>query len=65
VAPYDSNIFAIVKPAAPAPFTTIFTFFISFYATFKAFITAASVTIAVPCWSSWKIGKIFFFFRSV
>ena len=41
---------------APAPFTTILIFFLSFFWISKAFINAAYVIIAVPCWSSWKTG---------
>ena len=41
---------------APAPLTTTLTFWISFLDISKAFINAAVVIMAVPCWSSWKIG---------
>ena len=56
LAPYDNKSLAIATPAAPAPFITIRISFISFLASFKAFIKAAKVTIAVPCCSSWKTG---------
>ncbi len=36
-------------PAAPAPFTTTFTSSIFLLTTFRAFITPARTTIAVPC----------------
>jgi Na+/glutamate symporter len=35
---------------------TTFTSDLSFLVTFNQFITQARVTIAVPCWSSWKTG---------
>ena len=41
---------------APAPLTTIFTSLIDLPEISKAFINPAVVIIAVPCWSSWKIG---------
>ncbi len=41
---------------APAPLTTTFIFFIDFPQISRAFIRAAVVIIAVPCWSSWKTG---------
>ena len=52
---------------APAPFTTIFISLIDFPLISKAFINAAVVIIAVPCWSSWKTGisKISFNFSSI
>ena len=43
-----SNL-TMVIPAAPAPFTTILHYFISFSATFKELITAERHIIAVPC----------------
>ena len=43
-------------PAAPAPTTTTLTSAASFSTTRSAFVSAASTTIAVPCWSSWKTG---------
>ena len=43
-------------PAAPTPVSTIFTSSRRFPTTFRALTRAASVTIAVPCWSSWKTG---------
>ena len=52
---------------APAPLTTTFIFFIFFFATSSAFIKAADVIMAVPCWSSWKTGisNIFFSLFSI
>ncbi len=43
-------------PAAPAPDITTRIREISLPTTLSAFISAASTTIAVPCWSSWKTG---------
>lgn len=42
--------------AAPAPEMTIFTCSFSFPTTFRALVSPASVIMAVPCWSSWKMG---------
>jgi hypothetical protein len=43
-------------PAAPAPLITIRTS-VSFLSTTRsALVSAASTTIAVPCWSSWNTG---------
>ena len=44
------------RPAAPAPAITIFKSFHSFFTIFNEFNIPAVDTIAVPCWSSWKIG---------
>ena len=41
---------------APAPFTTTFISLIDLPLISRAFIRAAVVMIAVPCWSSWKTG---------
>ena len=46
----------IAVPAAPAPETTIRHSVSSFSTTRRALVRAASTTIAVPCWSSWKTG---------
>ncbi len=46
----------IAVPAAPAPDITIRTSLRSLPTTRSAFVSAASTTIAVPCWSSWKTG---------
>ena len=46
----------IAVPAAPPPATTIFTSGSCLSTTRSAFFSAASATIAVPCWSSWKTG---------
>ncbi len=43
-------------PAAPAPDMTIRTSPRFFLTTRSALVSAASTTIAVPCWSSWKTG---------
>ena len=51
-------------PAAPAPFATIFTFFIDFFTISRAFKIPATVMIAVPCWSSWNTGIFNLFFNS-
>ena len=47
---------AIAIPAAPAPLITRATSDIALFTTLRALTKAAKVTIAVPCWSSWKIG---------
>ena len=41
---------------APAPVKTIFTSLSFLLTTLSALMSAARVTTAVPCWSSWKIG---------
>ena len=46
----------MAMPAEPAPLMTTRTASIRLPTTFKALITAAPTTTAVPCWSSWKIG---------
>ena len=43
-------------PAAPPPETTIRTVERSLWTQRNALVRAASTTIAVPCWSSWKTG---------
>ena len=43
-------------PAAPTPVVTMRTSASSLPTTRSAFSSAASTTIAVPCWSSWKTG---------
>ena len=52
---------------APAPLTTTLISFIDLPQISNAFINAAVVIIAVPCWSSWKTGisKISFNFCSI
>ena len=54
-------------PAAPAPLVTTLISSIFFPVNFKAFKSAAKVTTAVPCWSSWKIGisQVSFNFSSI
>ena len=54
--PASNNNFATAVPAAPAPLITIFKSDGFFFTIFNAFVSAASTTIAVPCWSSWKTG---------
>ena len=54
--PTHSRSFATAMPAAPAPESTIFMLSSGLPATFDALISAASMTIAVPCWSSWNTG---------
>ena len=46
----------IAVPAAPAPATTTRTSASFLPTTRRALVSAASTTIAVPCWSSWKTG---------
>ena len=46
----------IALPAAPAPETTARIEERSLPTTRRALVSAASTTIAVPCWSSWKTG---------
>ena len=46
----------MATPAAPAPLITTFMSLISFLTILRAFISAARVTTAVPCWSSWNMG---------
>ena len=46
----------IARPAAPTPDTTTRTSDGFLSTTRSAFVSAASTTIAVPCWSSWKTG---------
>ena len=43
-------------PAAPAPDTRTLISSTFFPTIFRAFIRAATVTMAVPCWSSWNTG---------
>ena len=54
--PKVCNNLQIESPAAPAPATTIFKSFHSFFIIFKEFIIPAVTTMAVPCWSSWNTG---------
>ena len=46
----------MADPAAPTPETTMRASSMFLPTTFKALIRAARVTMAVPCWSSWKTG---------
>jgi hypothetical protein len=50
--PYKFKSLIIAVPAAPSPFTTIFTSSFFLQVTFKALMIQAKQTIAVPCWSS-------------
>ena len=54
--PESLNKFVQAIAEAPAPFITTLTSLIFFLEMSKAFISAAVVMIAVPCWSSWKTG---------
>ena len=54
--PSASMISAHAWPAAPAPTTTTRTSAIRLPTTRSALSSAASTTIAVPCWSSWNTG---------
>ncbi len=46
----------MAMPAAPAPLVTTRISPIFLPVSFSAFSSAARVTTAVPCWSSWKMG---------
>ena len=46
----------IAIPAAPAPLVTILTSSIFLPTSLRALIRPARVMMAVPCWSSWKMG---------
>ena len=48
--------FPMAMPAEPAPLITARTSPMSLPTTFRAFISAAATTMAVPCWSSWNTG---------
>ena len=54
--PAASRIFAIATPAAPAPEMTTRVDSALRPVSLSALTRAASVTTAVPCWSSWKTG---------
>lgn len=54
--PASTRILAIAMPAAPAPEITARRSPRVRPVSFAALRSAASVTMAVPCWSSWKIG---------
>ena len=56
VIPCASMISVQATPAAPAPTTTTFTSSGRLPTIRSALSSAASTTIAVPCWSSWKTG---------
>jgi hypothetical protein len=56
--PMSSSRRRIADPAAPAPDMTTRTVEMSFPTTRRALVRAASTTIAVPCWSSWKTGTL-------
>ena len=55
-APAASSSLMIAVPAAPAPDMTIRTSAIRLSTTRRALKSAASTTMAVPCWSSWNTG---------
>ena len=54
--PASSRILATATPAAPAPEITTRVASGSRPVSRSAFLSAASATTAVPCWSSWKTG---------
>ena len=54
--PKSFNILTIDDPAAPTPEITTLQSSGFLFTSFSEFIKAAIVTIAVPCWSSWKTG---------
>ena len=54
--PAFMRIFEQATPDAPTPLTTTFRSAISSPVIFRALRSAASTTMAVPCWSSWKTG---------
>ncbi len=47
---------AVAVPAAPAPLITTLQSSAFFPTTFRAFLSAARTTTAVPCWSSCMTG---------
>ena len=56
-APAASSSLSTAVPAAPAPESTIRTVAeVLASTTFSALVSAATTTIAVPCWSSWNTG---------
>ena len=55
-APSSIMSLAVAMALAPAPVKTIFTSLSFLLTTLSALRSAASVTTAVPCWSSWKTG---------
>ena len=57
VMPLASRMFAQATPAAPAPEMTTFSVCMSRSSTLVAPSSAASTTIAVPCWSSCMTGQ--------
>jgi len=54
--PDSSRIRATATPVAPAPSITASISAIRRPVSRHGFLSAASTTIAVPCWSSWKTG---------
>ena len=56
VMPARTKICATAMPAAPRPTIRTLRSFSSLPVSLAALISAASVTTAVPCWSSWKTG---------
>ncbi len=65
--PISLSNLAILLPAAPVPEITTSKSSIFLFVSLQALIRAANVTIAVPCWSSWKTGisSSFFSLRSI
>ncbi len=47
---------AVLVLAEPTPIIVIFASLIFLPVSFKAFMTPASITVAVPCWSSCQTG---------
>ena len=52
----DHSSFKMAVPAAPAPDITTFTSSSRLPTSFSALSSAAATMMAVPCWSSWKMG---------
>ena len=65
--PADNNSLTMEMAAAPAPEVTTFTSSRFLPTTFRALVSPARVMMAVPCWSSWKMGMshFSFSFRSI
>ncbi len=55
-APSSIISFEVAIALAPAPVNTIFTSLSFLFTILSALSSAARVTTAVPCWSSWKTG---------
>ena len=65
--PADSSSLVMEIAAAPAPEVTTRTSSFFLPTTFRALVSPARVMMAVPCWSSWKMGisHFSFSFRSI